>query len=109
MNLTLATSTTSRFIFSGTLACFWLLLTLHCQTDPSSLYSQINQKFLDAGKAMLRTLKFANVWRPCVYMYASLALSLNVFEGMFYWYTDAKGPNFSQVDELSLIGFYSVK
>lgn len=44
-----------------------------------------------------------------MYMYASLALSLNVFEGMFYWYTDAKGPNFSQVDELSLIGFYSVK
>ncbi|KAK4799862.1 hypothetical protein SAY86_025227 [Trapa natans] len=59
-------------------------------------YQQINQKFLDAGRAMLTTLKFPNVWRPCVYMYSSLALSLNIFEGMFYWFTDAKGPNFSQ-------------
>lgn len=31
-------------------------------------------------------------------MYLSLAFSLNIHEGMFYWYTDAKaGPSFSQV------------
>ncbi|OWM69895.1 probable folate-biopterin transporter 2 [Punica granatum] len=60
-------------------------------------YQQINRNFLDAGKAMLTTLKCPSVWRPCIYMYSSLALSLNIFEGMFYWYTDAKGgPNFSQ-------------
>lgn len=30
-------------------------------------------------------------------MYLSLALGLNIHEGMFYWYTDAKaGPSFSQ-------------
>lgn len=31
-------------------------------------------------------------------MYLSLAVSLHIHEGMFYWYTDAKGgPSFSQV------------
>lgn len=58
----------------------------------------VNEKFLDAGKAMWTALKFRDVWRPCLYMYLSLAVSLNIHEGMFYWYTDAKGgPSFSQV------------
>ncbi|KAL9369950.1 hypothetical protein Peur_041149 [Populus x canadensis] len=57
----------------------------------------VNEKFLDAGKAMWTALKFRDVWRPCLYMYLSLAVSLNIHEGMFYWYTDAKGgPSFSQ-------------
>lgn len=47
---------------------------------------------------MWTTLKCSSVWRPCLYMYLSLALSLSVREGMFYWYTDAKGgPSFSKV------------
>ncbi|KAJ0029803.1 hypothetical protein Pint_12526 [Pistacia integerrima] len=64
---------------------------------PDCNYKQVNQKFLDAGKAMWTTLKFPLVWRPCLYMYLSFALSLNIHEGLFYWYTDSKaGPAFSQ-------------
>ncbi|XP_061346898.1 probable folate-biopterin transporter 2 [Gastrolobium bilobum] len=60
-------------------------------------YRQVNQNFLHAGKVMWTTLKSEEVWRPCLYMYLSLALSLNILEGMFYWYTDSKdGPSFSQ-------------
>ncbi|KAH9760271.1 putative folate-biopterin transporter 2 [Citrus sinensis] len=58
---------------------------------------KVNLKFLDAGKAMWTTLKFPLVWRPCLYMYLSFAVSLNIHEGLFYWYTDSKaGPSFSQ-------------
>lgn len=64
----------------------------------SFFVDQVNEKFLDAGKAMWTTLKFPLVWRPCLYMYLSFALSLNIHEGLFYWYTDSKaGPAFSQV------------
>ncbi|KAM2994176.1 hypothetical protein FF2_046178 [Malus domestica] len=60
-------------------------------------YKQVSVKLLDVGKAMWTTLKCSSVWRPCLYMYLSLALALNVREGMFYWYTDAKGgPSFSK-------------
>lgn len=60
-------------------------------------YRRVNQKFMDAGKAMWTALKCRDIWRPCLYMYLSLAVSLNIHEGMFYWYTDAKaGPSFSQ-------------
>ncbi|XP_027189869.1 probable folate-biopterin transporter 2 isoform X2 [Cicer arietinum] len=60
-------------------------------------YRQVNQNFVDAGKAMWTAFKREDVWRPCLYMYLSLALSLNILEGMFYWYTDSKdGPSFSQ-------------
>lgn len=61
-------------------------------------WTQVNQKFLDAGKAMWTTLKCPDVWKPCLYMYLSIALSLDIHEGMFYWYTDSKGgPLLSQV------------
>lgn len=64
---------------------------------PNFSYRQVNQKFVDAGKAMWRTLKFPDVWRPCFYMYLSIALSIDIHEGLFYWYTDSKGgPSFSQ-------------
>ncbi|XP_062101677.1 probable folate-biopterin transporter 2 [Humulus lupulus] len=64
---------------------------------PNFQYRQVKQKFLNAGNAMWTTLKSPSVWRPCLYMYSSLALSLNILDGMFYWYTDAKdGPGFSQ-------------
>ncbi|XP_057959352.1 probable folate-biopterin transporter 2 [Malania oleifera] len=64
---------------------------------PNFAYKEVNQKFLDAGKAMWTTLKCPDMWRPCLYMYLCLALSLNIHEGMFYWFTDSKeGPSFSQ-------------
>uniref|UniRef100_A0A0R0FGM5 Folate-biopterin transporter 2 n=1 Tax=Glycine max TaxID=3847 RepID=A0A0R0FGM5_SOYBN len=60
-------------------------------------YTQVKQNFIDAGKAMWTTLRSEDVWGPCLYMYFSLALSLDIREGMFYWYTDSKGgPSFSQ-------------
>lgn len=63
-----------------------------------SLVTQVSEKFIEAGKAMWTTLKFPLVWRPCLYMYLSFLLSLDIREGLFYWYTDAKaGPSFSQV------------
>ncbi|KAK7311056.1 hypothetical protein RJT34_08940 [Clitoria ternatea] len=71
-----------------------------------SSYRQVKQNFVDAGKAMWKTLRSEDVWKPCLYMYLSIALSLNIPEGMFYWYTDSKnGPSFSQES----IGFiYSI-
>ncbi|XP_021297075.1 probable folate-biopterin transporter 3 [Herrania umbratica] len=60
-------------------------------------YKRVKEKFVDASKTMWTTLKCQDVWRPCLYMYLSLALGLHIHEGMFYWYTDAKeGPSFSQ-------------
>lgn len=60
-------------------------------------YEQIKQNLVNAGKAMWKTLKCPDVWRPCLYMYLSFSLSLNIFEGMFYWVTDsAAGPMFSK-------------
>ncbi|XP_043704797.1 probable folate-biopterin transporter 2 [Telopea speciosissima] len=64
---------------------------------PNFAYRLVFQKLLDATKAMWKTLKCPEVWRPCAYMYLSLAVSLNIQEGMFYWYTDkTAGPSFSQ-------------
>ncbi|KAH0923400.1 hypothetical protein HID58_023418 [Brassica napus] len=64
---------------------------------PGFSYKQVNQKFIDAGRAMWRTMKCSDVWRPSLYMYISLALSLNIHEGLFYWFTDSKdGPLFAQ-------------
>lgn len=79
---------------------------LHAYSNILSV-NQVNQKFVDAGKAMWTTLKFPDVWRPCLYMYLSFALSVNIHEGMFYWYTDSKGgPSFSQVHMILL--FFSL-
>ncbi|XAR71484.1 hypothetical protein NMG60_11028761 [Bertholletia excelsa] len=64
---------------------------------PDFAYGQVTQKFIDAAKAMWTTLKCPEVWRPCMYMYLSIALSLNINQGMFYWLTDAEaGPSFSK-------------
>jgi hypothetical protein len=63
-----------------------------------NLVYQVFDKFLEATITMWETLKLPQVWRPCFYMYLSLALSLNIQEGMFYWYTDtSKGLSFSEV------------
>ncbi|GAB4836800.1 hypothetical protein Ancab_001713 [Ancistrocladus abbreviatus] len=64
---------------------------------PSFSCAQVSRKFHDASGAMWTTLKLPDVWRPCLYMYLSLALSVNIHEGTFYWYTRAEtGPHFSQ-------------
>ncbi|XP_010541554.1 PREDICTED: probable folate-biopterin transporter 2 [Tarenaya hassleriana] len=79
----------------GLVAVVGIMLNEH--HDPIFSYKQVNQKFIEAGKSMWKTLKCPEVWRPCLYMYISLALSLNVHEGLFYWFTDSKdGPLFSQ-------------
>ncbi|KAK1438260.1 hypothetical protein QVD17_04066 [Tagetes erecta] len=50
-----------------------------------------------AIKGMYETIQFPQVWKPSLYMYISLALSISTHEGQFYWYTDHKaGPGFSQ-------------
>ncbi|XP_050383716.1 LOW QUALITY PROTEIN: probable folate-biopterin transporter 3 [Argentina anserina] len=60
-------------------------------------HRRVSEMFADSGKVMWTTLKCSRVWRRCLYMYLSLALSLSVREGMFYWYTDVKGgPSFSK-------------
>ncbi|KAJ8536157.1 hypothetical protein K7X08_034558 [Anisodus acutangulus] len=66
-------------------------MILHEPFIHNAAYRQVGQKFLDACKAMWMALKCENVWKPCLYMYISLALSLHIHEGMFYWCTDAKG------------------
>ncbi|KAJ0965740.1 hypothetical protein J5N97_026878 [Dioscorea zingiberensis] len=72
-----------------------LLKEIH---TPNFSYGQVHEKFLQASRSMWTTLKYPYVWRPCLYMYVSLALSLKIQEGMFYWYTDKNsGPSFSQV------------
>lgn len=76
---------------------------------PNFAYGQVHRKFLDAANAMWKTLKHPDVWRPCLYMYISFALSLNIYEGMFYWYTDSKaGPSFSKENIGYLLSIGSV-
>nr|DAD27490.1 TPA_asm: hypothetical protein HUJ06_028958 [Nelumbo nucifera] len=55
------------------------------------------EKVGGAINGMYRTMKIPQVWKPSVYMYLSLALSISTHEGQFYWYTNPKaGPAFSQ-------------
>jgi hypothetical protein len=70
---------------------------------------QVNQKFTDAGKAMWRTMKCSDVWRPSLYMYISLTLGLNIHEGLFYWFTDSKdGPLFAQVLPKQIVSIFKL-
>ncbi|KAL0407864.1 UNVERIFIED_CONTAM: putative folate-biopterin transporter 6 [Sesamum radiatum] len=70
---------------------------LHIQKNKST------EKLREAVNGMLRTIQFPQVWKPSLYMYLSLALSISTHEGQFYWYTDPKaGPAFSK--ELSFQG-----
>eukprot|EP01018_Ginkgo_biloba_P006737 Gb_09800 [translate_table: standard] len=60
-------------------------------------HKQVFQNLWEATRSMWTALKCPEVWRPSLYMYISLAISLNIQEGKFYWYTDPKaGPAFSQ-------------
>ncbi|KAG8050168.1 hypothetical protein GUJ93_ZPchr0009g548 [Zizania palustris] len=51
-----------------------------------------------AVKGMAQTIKYPVVWKPSLYMFLSLALSISTHEGQFYWYTNKEPPNpgFSQ-------------
>ncbi|KAG0475777.1 hypothetical protein HPP92_015463 [Vanilla planifolia] len=71
--------------------------TLREQQEADFSYAQLYEKLTQAKKTMWATLKCAEVWKPCIFVFTSLALSLNIQEGLFYWYTDTKsGPCFSQ-------------
>jgi hypothetical protein len=98
MSLICPTLITDRYSSAPVKYCFLL------SSWSNICWTQVNQRFLDAGKAMWTTLKCPDVWRPCLYMYLSIALSLDIHEGMFYWYTqDSKdGPAFSQVFDLAI-------
>ena len=62
-------------------------------------------KILQAGesvgtkiRSMYKTMMHPQVWRPSLYIFLALALSVTTHEGHFYWYTDSTaGPAFSQV------------
>ncbi|KMT16948.1 hypothetical protein BVRB_2g044180 [Beta vulgaris subsp. vulgaris] len=76
---------------------FLVGIILHEPRTVNFSYKQVGQKFLDATRAMTETIKLQDVWRPCLYLYLSNSLSLNIYDGMFYWYTDSDaGPHFSQ-------------
>ncbi|KAK8449108.1 hypothetical protein SEVIR_7G163200v4 [Setaria viridis] len=60
-------------------------------------YKQVHKKFYKAIQCMGATLKCPEVWQPCIYMFVSHNLSLDIQGGMFYWYTDpVVGPGFSE-------------
>jgi hypothetical protein len=66
-------------------------------------YKQVHKKFYKAIQSMGATLKCPEVWRPCVYMFVSHNLSLDIQGGMFYWYTDpVVGTGFSEYRDLSV-------
>ncbi|CAF2065801.1 unnamed protein product [Brassica napus] len=69
----------------------------------------VNEKFIDAGSAIWKTFQYGEVWRPCLFMLLSAAVSLHIHEGMFYWYTDSKdGPSFSKEAVGSIMSFGAI-
>lgn len=67
-----------------------------------SCWIQVHKKFYKAIRCMGATLKCPEVWQPCIYMFVSHNLSLDIQGGMFYWYTDpVVGPGFSEVSTLT--------
>jgi hypothetical protein len=65
---------------------------------------QVLNKVSVAVKGMIKTINYPVVWKPSLYMFLSLALSISTHEGQFYWYTNKTPPNpgFSQVVVLFL-------
>ncbi|XP_074586256.1 putative folate-biopterin transporter 6 [Curcuma longa] len=69
--------------------------------EHKNVHLSAKQKVWETGKeairGMARTIQFPTVWKPSLYMFLSLALSISTHEGQFYWYTDRRaGPAFSQ-------------
>ncbi|KAL1315316.1 probable folate-biopterin transporter 6 isoform X1 [Arachis hypogaea] len=69
-----------------------------------ALHNEKKQTFLQAVEGvgtkiriMYKTMRHPQVWKPSLYIFLSLALSVTTHEGHFYWYTDPKaGPAFSK-------------
>lgn len=72
----------------------------HCYADEMQVLNEVS----GAVKGMVRTIKYPVVWKPSLYMFLSLALSISTHEGQFYWYTNKTPPNpgFSQVQVVFL-------
>ncbi|MBA0622524.1 hypothetical protein Godav_008057 [Gossypium davidsonii] len=87
------------YIVSSLKRCACLLIIIFMKQRRMA-YNSVKQKMGTLGvavKGMYQTIKFPQVWKPSLYMYLSLALSISTHEGQFYWYTDPKaGPRFSQ-------------
>nr|CAD1825024.1 unnamed protein product [Ananas comosus var. bracteatus] len=67
------------------------------RTYQSAEKQKVWEKLRVAMRGMGKTIKYPVVWKPSLFMYLSLALSISITEGQFYWYTDQKaGPAFSQ-------------
>nr|CAD1825610.1 unnamed protein product [Ananas comosus var. bracteatus] len=67
------------------------------KTNQVSEKHKVWDKMGAAVRGMGKTITYAAVWKPSLYMYLSLALSISTHEGQFYWYTDkTAGPAFSQ-------------
>ncbi|KAH7674934.1 Major facilitator protein [Dioscorea alata] len=74
----------------------FVIFELKASLHPSEKKNALD-KAMVAVKGMGRTVRCAQVWKPSLYMFLSLALSFSTHEGHFYWYTSAKGgPAFSQ-------------
>lgn len=71
---------------------------LHEERDLKKFHpSQLGRQLWTVTEQLWSTLKQARVWKPTLYMYLSLALSPDISEGKFYWYTSARnGPAFSE-------------
>uniref|UniRef100_A0A804Q941 Folate-biopterin transporter 6 n=1 Tax=Zea mays TaxID=4577 RepID=A0A804Q941_MAIZE len=68
------------------------------KTHQHNVKEKVLNKVGGAVKGMVRTIRYPVVWRPSLYMFLSLALSISTHEGQFYWYTNKTPPNpgFSQ-------------
>ncbi|KAG9455919.1 hypothetical protein H6P81_000427 [Aristolochia fimbriata] len=78
-----------------------LILLGFVMYELKTVHSSDKRKTIDkvrnAMGGICKTIKWPQVWKPSLYMYLSLALSISTHEGQFYWYTDPKaGPAFSQ-------------
>ncbi|KAA8521714.1 hypothetical protein F0562_012387 [Nyssa sinensis] len=75
----------------------FVIYELRTTSDVQSEKKKAAEKLGGAIDGMYKTIQCPQVWKPSLYMYLSLALSISTHEGQFYWYTDPKaGPAFSQ-------------
>ncbi|XP_072996937.1 probable folate-biopterin transporter 6 [Typha latifolia] len=67
------------------------------RTNHYSEKQKVWEKVGVAVRGMGRTIRYPAVWKPSLYMFLSLALSISTHEGQFYWYTNpTAGPAFTQ-------------
>ncbi|KAL3696648.1 hypothetical protein R1sor_010724 [Riccia sorocarpa] len=59
--------------------------------------AQLGKQLCIVTLELWMTLKNPKVWRPTLYMYLALAVSPDISEGKFFWYTDmTNGPGFKK-------------